>query len=76
MVLYDDFLGRYHFESLHFGKNEEVSLFDFLDKVLHAAIVRREDDRRDGELLIRERFGWFAAPQWEQRKGNLCASPR
>jgi DNA polymerase III delta prime subunit len=40
VVLYDDFLGRYRFESLHFGKNEEVSLFDFLDKVRRAPNIR------------------------------------
>jgi hypothetical protein len=40
VVLYDDFLGRYHFESKHFAKNEEVSLFDFLDKVRRSPNVR------------------------------------
>jgi hypothetical protein len=40
VVLYDDFLGRYRFESLHFGKNEEVSLFDFLDKVRRSPNIR------------------------------------
>lgn len=33
----------------------------FHKEALDAAIVRREEDRRDGELLVRERFGWFAA---------------
>jgi DNA-binding transcriptional LysR family regulator len=46
-------------------------LMEAFDKeALDAAIVRREDDRRDGELLIRERFGWFAAPQWEHTQGQ------
>jgi Restriction endonuclease/Protein of unknown function (DUF815) len=40
VVLYDDFLGRYHFESPHFEKNEEVSLFDFLEKVRRSDNVR------------------------------------
>ncbi|WP_410211596.1 LysR family transcriptional regulator [Aquirhabdus sp.] len=37
---------------------------------LDAVIVRREDDPREGELLIRERFGWFAAPHWEYCVGK------
>jgi DNA-binding transcriptional LysR family regulator len=37
---------------------------------LDAAIVRREDDRRDGEILAQERFGWFAAPGFEHRAGE------
>jgi DNA-binding transcriptional LysR family regulator len=35
---------------------------------LDAAIVRREDDRRDGQVLSQERYGWFAAPEFEHRK--------
>jgi DNA-binding transcriptional LysR family regulator len=42
------------------------NLVDAFDRgALDAAIVRRTDDRRDGELLIREHFGWFASPNWE-----------
>jgi DNA-binding transcriptional LysR family regulator len=47
---------------------------------LDAAIVRREDDRRDGELLASEGFGWFAAPGFDQpaseplRLASLSAS--
>jgi DNA-binding transcriptional LysR family regulator len=37
---------------------------------LDAAIVRREDDRRDGEVLGPERFGWFATPGFVHRKGE------
>jgi DNA-binding transcriptional LysR family regulator len=37
---------------------------------LDAAIVRREDDRRDGEVLAQERFGWFASPGFEHREGD------
>lgn len=37
---------------------------------LDAAIIRREDDRRDGELLVRERFGWFAVPGFDWRQGE------
>ena len=47
------------------------ALLDMFDRgALDAAIVRREDDRRDGEVLSQERFGWFAAPGFEHRKGE------
>lgn len=37
---------------------------------LDAAIVRREGERSDGEVLAEERFGWFAAPGWQHRPGE------
>jgi DNA-binding transcriptional LysR family regulator len=43
----------------------------FNQGLLDAAIVRREDDRRDGEVLSQERFGWFAAPGFEHREGDV-----
>jgi DNA-binding transcriptional LysR family regulator len=47
------------------------NLLDAFDRgALDAAIVRKEDDRRDGEVLSRERFGWFAAPGFEYRQGD------
>jgi DNA-binding transcriptional LysR family regulator len=47
------------------------NLLDAFDRgVLDAAIVRREDGRRDGEGLSKERFGWFAAPGFERRLGE------
>ncbi|WP_407178667.1 LysR family transcriptional regulator [Bradyrhizobium sp. STM 3562] len=47
------------------------NLLDAFDRgALDAAIVRREDDRRDGEILAQERFGWFAAPGFEHRQGQ------
>jgi DNA-binding transcriptional LysR family regulator len=30
---------------------------------IDAVIIRREDDRRDGEVLGREHFGWFASSE-------------
>lgn len=46
-------------------------LLDAFDRgELDAAIIRREDDRRDGESLGPEHFGWFAAPQFEHRQGE------
>jgi DNA-binding transcriptional LysR family regulator len=47
------------------------NLLDAFDRgSLDAAIVRREDDRRDGEVLSQERFGWFASPRFEHRTGD------
>jgi len=47
------------------------TLLDAFDRgELDAAIVRREDHRRDGEVLAPEHFGWFAAPQFEHRQGE------
>jgi DNA-binding transcriptional LysR family regulator len=37
---------------------------------LDAAIIRREGARDDGEVLVEERFGWFAAPGWQHREGE------
>ncbi len=47
------------------------SLLEAFDRGrLDAAIVRREDDRRDGEVLTEERFSWFATPGFEFRSGE------
>lgn len=47
------------------------NLLDAFDRgALDAAIVRREDDRRDGEVLAQERFGWFASSGFEHREGE------
>jgi len=50
--------------------NSRVLLDAFDRGELDAAIIRREDDRRDGEVLGPENFGWFAAPQFEHRNGE------
>ena len=51
--------------------NSSPNIMESFDKEeLDAAIVRREDDRRDGELLVKERFGWFASPEWELVSGQ------
>jgi len=47
------------------------SLLDAFDSGdLDAVIVRQEDDRRDGEDLGPEHFGWFAAPKFHQHPGK------
>jgi DNA-binding transcriptional LysR family regulator len=51
--------------------DSSFSLMEAFDKeTLDAAIVRREDDRRDGELLVQERVGWFASPPWDYVQGQ------
>ncbi|WP_144107546.1 LysR family transcriptional regulator [Paraburkholderia sp. BCC1886] len=46
------------------------TLLDCFDRgLLDAAILRRDDDRRDGEVLAQERIGWFAAPGFVHREG-------
>jgi DNA-binding transcriptional LysR family regulator len=46
-------------------------LDDFDRGVLDAAIVLRHDDRRrDGEVILEEGFGWMAAPDFEHRPGE------
>lgn len=38
---------------------------------LDAALVLRHDDsRRDGEILLNEPFGWMAVPDWAHREGE------
>lgn len=44
---------------------------DFDRGVLDAAIVLRHDDsRRDGDVLLEEAFGWMAAPNWNHHAGE------
>ncbi|MGY3482797.1 DNA-binding transcriptional LysR family regulator [Bradyrhizobium sp. USDA 4011] len=37
---------------------------------IDAAIIRREDDRRDGERLATDHYGWFATPDFVHRAGE------
>lgn len=47
---------------------------DVLDQfdsgALDAALVLRNEDRRDGETILEETFGWMAAPDFEHRPGD------
>ncbi len=46
-------------------------LLDAFDRgEIDAAIIRREDDRRDAEVLAPEHFGWFATPDFVYRAGE------
>ncbi|PQZ56961.1 LysR family transcriptional regulator [Achromobacter sp. MYb9] len=50
--------------------NSHALLDAFDNGDLEAVIVGQEDDRRDGEDLGPEHFGWFAAPGFEWRTGD------
>lgn len=46
-------------------------LDDFDGGILDAAVVLRHDDRRrDGEVILEEAFGWMAAPDFEHWPGE------
>lgn len=42
-------------------------LQSFDRRELDTAIVRLHTGRSDGEILTEEKFGWFAAPNWQRR---------
>jgi DNA-binding transcriptional LysR family regulator len=51
--------------------NDSRELMDAFDAgEIDAAIILREDDRRSGEVLAPEHFGWFAAPGFVHRPGE------
>jgi DNA-binding transcriptional LysR family regulator len=51
--------------------DDSRELLDAFDRgEIDAAIIRREDDRRDGEVLAPEHFGWFATPDFVYRDGE------
>jgi DNA-binding transcriptional LysR family regulator len=51
--------------------DDPPDLMDAFDRgEIDAAIIRREDDRRDGEVLAPEHFGWFATPDFVHRAGE------
>ena len=53
------------------GSTDSRELLDAFDRgEIDAAIIRREDDRRDGEVLAPEHFGWFATPDFVYRPGE------
>jgi DNA-binding transcriptional LysR family regulator len=51
--------------------HDSRDLLDAFDRgEIDAAIIRREDDRRDGEVLAPDHFGWFATPDFVHRAGE------
>lgn len=50
--------------------NSRALLDGFEGGTLDAVIIRSDDDRRDGEVLGPEHFGWFAAPAFAYRIGQ------
>ena len=45
-------------------------LRNFDRRELDTVIVRQHDGRSDGEILAKEKFGWFASPGWQRRAGE------
>jgi len=51
--------------------DNSAALLGALDRgTIDAAILRRDDDRRDGAVLAPEPFGWYAAPDFAHRPGE------
>lgn len=50
--------------------NTRTLLDAYEEGELDAVIVRNDDDRRDGEMLGPEHFGWFASPDFEHHAGE------
>lgn len=51
--------------------DDSRDLIDALDRgEIDAAIIRRDDDRRNGKVLAPEHFGWFATPEFVYRAGE------
>jgi DNA-binding transcriptional LysR family regulator len=51
--------------------DDSRDLMDAFDRgEIDAAIIRREDGRRDGEVLAPDQFGWFATPDFAYRAGE------
>lgn len=54
---------------LRIGSSADL-LQSFDRRELDTVIVRLHAGRSDGEVLIEEKFGWFAAPGWQHRAGE------
>jgi DNA-binding transcriptional LysR family regulator len=54
---------------IRIGSSGEL-LQSFDRRELDTVIVRLHAGRDDGEMLAEEKFGWFAAPNWQRRAGE------
>lgn len=54
---------------IRIGSSGEL-LRAFDRREIDTVIVRFQDGRDDGEIIARERFGWFAAGRWQHRPGE------
>jgi DNA-binding transcriptional LysR family regulator len=45
-------------------------LAGFDQRQFDAVIVRSTEGRQDGEVLVEDKFGWFASAQWQHRTGE------
>ncbi len=50
--------------------NSRELLDSYEDGTLDAVIVRSDDDRRNGQTLGPEHFGWYASPHFQYREGE------
>lgn len=55
-----------HAIAVRVGSSGEL-LQSFDRRELDAVLLRLHGERRDGKVVARERFGWFAAPSWQPR---------
>ena len=54
---------------IRIGSSSDL-LQSFDRRELDTVIVRQHVGRRDGKILAKEKFGWFAAPGWQHRAGE------
>jgi len=54
---------------IRIGSSRDL-LQSFDRRELDATVVRFHVGRDDGELIVEEKFGWFAAPNWKPRAGE------
>ena len=50
---------------IRIGSSNDL-LLRFDRRELDVAIVRFQKEREDGDVIVNERFGWFASPSWVQ----------
>ncbi|WP_295813519.1 LysR substrate-binding domain-containing protein [uncultured Nitratireductor sp.] len=54
---------------IRIGSSSDL-LQSFDRRELDTVIVRQHDGRNDGEYLTKEKFGWYAAQEWQHRVGE------
>ncbi|SIT12932.1 LysR substrate-binding domain-containing protein [Paracoccus saliphilus] len=54
---------------IRIGSSDDL-LRSFDRRECDTVIVRQHHGRDDGEVIAEEKFGWFAAPEWQHRAGE------
>jgi hypothetical protein len=70
VVLYDDFLGQLRYDAVRFGKNEDMSLHEFLEKVRRSNRLRFILTTR--EYILADARRVHGAFEWEAEKMERC----